>query len=365
MGYQALLQNGEIISPAVDVLEGRITYHESNRIYRGVTGTCPHCLSLRNSETDNLTMQAALSVADLSVHYVSACIRGDRMDRMMYFAHRPGFWKSTGTCRLCSDARLRHHAAAVRVIGRWAEHQWPNSTVRAEMRINVKGALPTTFQPDVSIHSQDGKPVACIEYQRSAENFLDFTARHELRLSQFPEVLWFFDRPIYRRSAHHRDYLHDRGSRFFKTWTNEEGRLIYEQGRPVERKRRPIKAALRSPEPCSEANLIRALERQQSQQKNDDMVPDQSLNMQLLSESHRSSLIEHAPVRFYRQSIPQTVSSAEWVKRAVSALNVSPHKRHIPDIESWLRRNGSPSISKTRLISIIKQMPDEAMPTLF
>lgn len=261
MGFQALLPDGSTIAPAVDVLQGLLSPGDANTRYRRVTGSCPHCQQLRDSQagTDNARIQQALSIADLTVHYVSASIQRGVMTRIMHFAHRRGFLQSPDACLLCRNADLAHHAAAVQVIGRWAQKQWPAATVKAEMRITVPGTPPSRFQPDISIVAADGTPIACIEYQRSHERFDDFVRRDTLRRTQFDTVIWFMCAGTYGRSAQHRDYLHTLNRTFYRCWVEREtGQLQYEEGRP------PSKTPRAAKEPtldgCSESSLIRVLE---------------------------------------------------------------------------------------------------------
>lgn len=280
MGYEAILSTGEVIAPAVDFLDKQITAAQANKLYRGVTGTCSHCLALRRSlqGTDNLTILAALSQDDLPVHYVSAVLSGERVDRIMHFAHRAGYWNDATSCRICSDSRLVYHGAAVQVIARWARKQWPGSTVQAELRISAKGAPPSSFRPDIAVHDATGKPIACIEYQRSGENFHAFLERDRVRLAEFPQVLWFFDRGVYHRSAQHRNYLHDAGRQFFKTWTDPQTlQLNYDEGAPHKAKA-PAVPRYKELGPCSESSLVRGLERHDVVRKGPP-VPDTSLDM--------------------------------------------------------------------------------------
>jgi len=262
MGFQAILPSGELIAPAVDVLEGKISPQRANDRYRRITGTCPHCQQLRDSQigTDNARIQAALSVADLTVHYRSASLdRSGAMIRIMHFAHRPGFLKLDGACLLCRSADLTRHAAGVKVIGRWCEKHWPGSRVVAEMQIVVPGAPPETFRPDISVHAADGTPIACIEYQRSAEPFEAFLARDQVRRKEFPDVRWFFSAGVYARSRRHREYLADGGRDFYYTRIDpESGRLLMEDGAaPVWR----TPQVQRDPSAwgCSESSLLRAM----------------------------------------------------------------------------------------------------------
>jgi len=260
MGFQALLPSGDLIAPAVDVLDGIVTAQQANDTYRGVTGTCPHCQELRDHQwgTDNAHVLAALSQADLSVRFKRAHIIDGRMVRIMHFAHRPGFLKTDGACLLCRNADLAQHAAAVKVIGRWAQKQWPTCTVKAEMQVVVPGAPPTTFRPDISIIDPTGRKLACIEYQRTRESFDAFVARDTARLQEFAEVLWFFHSSNYGRSHQHRDYLADRSRRFFKTWVDPETHALQCQDgeRPVRRDRQ---AANQDLPKCSEQSLLKAI----------------------------------------------------------------------------------------------------------
>lgn len=263
MGFQARLEDGTVIAPAVEVLSGRLTPEQANRKYKGVTGVCPQCTALRRRQqgTDNAAIQAALSIADLSVDFVPAVIQQGEMKRIPHFSHRPGFLQTDAASLLCRESKLGLHAAAVEVIGEWAREMWRDCTVRAELNVVAPGTPPQTFRPDVAIHDADGSPVACIEYQRTAETFDAFKERHELRLTQFPEVVWFFGPGAYMRSGNHRQYLAIRRHRFARCWLDPETQgLRYEWGRPPAPVREPVpehKAA-----PCSEASLIRALERQ-------------------------------------------------------------------------------------------------------
>jgi hypothetical protein len=262
MGFQALLPGGEIISPAVDVLDGLLTPQEANSTYRGASGICPHCQQMREQQagTDNWRVLAALSAADLTVRYRSASIDQGRMTRLMHFAHKAGFLESPGACLLCRSGDLAHHATAVKVIGRWAQKQWPGASVTAEMQVVTPGTPPTLFRPDISITSADGTPIACIEYQRTPEGFQSFTNRDDVRLKEFPQVLWFFAQGAYNKSGQHRDYLDDRGRAFHRCWVDgETARLMHDEGR--RRVERPKEPEGRTLDGCSEYTLLRSLDR--------------------------------------------------------------------------------------------------------
>lgn len=281
MGFQAILPSGEVIAPAVDVLEGLLRPSQANAQYKGATGTCPHCQELRDAQagTDNLQVQQALSVADLTVRFRRAYLDGERMVRVMHFAHRAGFLSSPGACLLCRDNQLAHHAAAVKVIGRWAERHWPGCTVKAEMQIVIPGAPPVQFRPDVSVVDAAGNRVACIEYQRSKESFEAFRARDELRCKEFGEVLWFFRTGAYGSSLDHRDYLADRGRRFFKAFTDPETqRLQYQEGeRPI--RRAPL-GRDHTLEACSESSLLRAIDPPDRSRSGEQLGINTSLEME-------------------------------------------------------------------------------------
>jgi hypothetical protein len=242
---------------------------------------CPHCQELRDAQagTDNLQVQQALSIADLSVNFKRAYLDGERMVRVMHFAHRAGFLSSPGACLLCRDNQLAHHAAAVKVIGRWAERHWPGCTVKAEMQIIIPGAPPVQFRPDVSVIDATGNRVACIEYQRSKESFEAFKARDELRCSEFGEVLWFFRTGAYGSSHDHRDYLADRSRRFFKVFTDPETECLqYQEGqRPVRREHRGSDHSL---EACSESSLLRAIDPPERSRSGERLGINTSLEMQ-------------------------------------------------------------------------------------
>jgi hypothetical protein len=261
VGFQAILADGSVIAPAVDVLAGVIKASLANERYRGVSGTCPHCQQLRDQQagTDNPLVQAALSIADLTVRFRRAQLEGDQMVRIMHFAHARGFLASPGACMLCRDSNLAHHGAAVQVIGRWAQQHWPGAMVKAEMQVVAPGTPPTLFRPDVSVIDAAGRRVACIEYQRTKESFESFKARDEARCREFGEVLWFFHAGAYGKSWDHRDYLADRGRRFFRTWTEREsGQLMREEGeRPTRRQARNRDHDLAA---CSEASLMRVID---------------------------------------------------------------------------------------------------------
>lgn len=262
MGFQALLPGGEIISPAVDVLAGLLKPEQANERYRGTTGTCPHCQSLRASQagTDNIRVQAALSIADLSVSYRCASIDQGVMKRVMHFAHRPGFLQSPDACLLCKNGDLAHHAKAVEVICRWARAQWPGAAVVPEAQVKTPGAPPILFRPDISVTGADGKAIACIEYQRTPEGFQAFTTRDGVRLKEFPQVLWFFAQGAYNKSGQHRDYLHDRSRAFYRCWVEDEtGQLRYSDGN--RRSAQPKDPIERTVDGCSEASLLRNLDR--------------------------------------------------------------------------------------------------------
>lgn len=261
MGFQCILPGGELIQPGVDVLAGAIKASLANKRYWRVSGTCPHCQQLRDQQagTDNPLVQAALSIADLTVRFKRAQLDGERQVRIMHFAHARGFLAPPGSCLLCRDNNLAHHGAAVQVIGKWAQQHWPAATVKAEMQVVAPGTPPTMFRPDVSVIGPSGERVACIEYQRTKESFESFKARDEVRLKEFSEVLWFFHAGTYGKSWDHRDYLADRGRRFFRTWTEREnGQLMHEEGeRPMRRQSRDKGHDLTA---CSEASLMRVID---------------------------------------------------------------------------------------------------------
>ena len=294
MGFQAILADGSVIAPAVDVLDGLLKPSQANAKYKGTTGMCPHCQELRDAQagTDNLQVQQALSIADLSVNFKRAYLDGERMVRVMHFAHRAGFLSSPGACLLCRDNQLAHHAAAVKVIGRWAERHWPGCTVKAEMQIIIPGAPPVQFRPDVSVIDATGNRVACIEYQRSKESFEAFKARDELRCSEFGEVLWFFRTGAYGSSLDHRDYLADRSRRFFKAFTDPETeRLQYEPGkRPMRRDHRGRDHRL---EACSESSLLRAIDPPERSRSGERLGINTSLEMQEVRSPRPTRLPDH------------------------------------------------------------------------
>ena len=262
MGFQCVLPAGELIQPAVEVLGGRLTPQEANERYRGAVGVCPDCMALRaiQAGTDNLTIQAALSIADLRVRFRSASFDdARRMTRIMHFAHLPGRGEQTGASALCRGGPdMAQHAAAVQVLGQWARQKWPGCTVTAEMKVIVPGAPPSAFRPDVAVHDSLGEPVACIEYQRSQESFASFLDRDRLRLRQFPEVLWFFAGRVYDNSGEHCDELARQRRPFFYCRVSPDGQLVYEHGRGRQRHQPTHRG--RDLIGCSEAGLVRLLE---------------------------------------------------------------------------------------------------------
>jgi hypothetical protein len=303
VGFQAILADGSVIAPGVDVLDGLLKPSQANAKYKGTTGMCPHCQELRDAQagTDNLQVQQALSIADLSVNFKRAYLDGERMVRVMHFAHRAGFLSSPGACLLCRDNQLAHHAAAVKVIGRWAERHWPGCTVKAEMQIIIPGAPPVQFRPDVSVINATGNRVACIEYQRSKESFEAFKARDELRCSEFGEVLWFFRTGAYGSSLDHRDYLADRSRRFFKAFTDPEtGQLQFQDGeRPV---RRASLGRGHTLEACSESSLLRAIDPPERASNGDRLWINTSMEMQEVRRSTRASDLTDAERAFVWRS---------------------------------------------------------------
>ena len=290
MGFQAILADGSVIAPAVDVLDGLLKPSQANAKYKGTTGMCPHCQELRDAQagTDNLQVQQALSIADLSVNFKRAYLDGERMVRVMHFAHRAGFLSSPGACLLCRNNQLAHHAAAVKAVGKWAERHWPGCTVKAEMQIIIPGAPPVQFRPDVSVIDATGNRVACIEYQRSKESFEAFKARDELRCSEFGEVLWIFRTGAYGSSLDHRDYLADRSRRFFKAFTDPEtGQLQCQEGeRPM---RRASLGRDHTLEACSESSLLRAIDPPDRASNGDRLWINTSMEMQEVRRPIRAS----------------------------------------------------------------------------
>ncbi len=281
MGFQCLLPCGELIQPGVDVLSDTLTAQEANQRYRGISGVCPDCMALRAAQegTDNLTIQAAFSIADLQIHFRSASINGQgHMTRIMHFAHLPGRGEGSALCR--GGADLAQHAAAVQVLGQWSRQEWPGCTVTAEMKVIVPGSPPSMIRPDVAIHDSHGNPVACIEYQRSQESFPSFLERDRLRRQQFPEVLWFFAGSVYGNSGNHRDELHRQRRPFYRCWVTVEGKLQYRRGEPSQRY--TSTPGSRDLIGCSEAGLVRALEdHNASRSKRQFETPiDPSLGMQ-------------------------------------------------------------------------------------
>lgn len=303
MGFQAILADGSVIAPAVDVLDGLLKPSQANAKYKGTAGTCPHCQELRDAQagTDNLQVQQALSIADLSVSFKRAYLDGERMVRVMHFAHRAGFLSSPGACLLCRDNQLAHHAAAVKAIGHWAERHWPGCTVKAEMQIIIPGAPPVQFRPDVSVIDATGNRVACIEYQRSKESFEAFKARDELRCSEFGEVLWFFRTGAYGSSLDHRDYLADRSRRFFKAFTDPEtGQLQCQEGeRPVRRASLGMGHTLKA---CSESSLLRAIDPPDRASNGDRLYINTSMEMQEVRRPTRASGLTEAECAFVWRS---------------------------------------------------------------
>lgn len=359
MGFQAILQDGSVIAPAVEVLDGILKPRQANNQYRGVSGTCPHCRQLRDQQfgTDNLHVQQALSVADLTVGFRCAVMGdGDCMVRVMHFAHRPGFLASPGACLLCRNNQLAHHAAAVKVIGRWAERHWPGCTVRAEMQILVPGAPPVQFRPDISVTDPTGRRVACIEYQRTKEDFVSFKARDELRCSEFGEALWFFHAAAYSKSLDHRDYLASHGRRFFKTWIDQEtGGLQYEEG--VRGVRRAPSHADHQLGACSEESLLRAIDPPERKLSKESLHINTALDMKRAGtgegnrpkagDGNRPKAVERAAVRAApapltaldriknARRIGQQPSMADRIAAAIDAGNWTPQ-----NIQRWDHSQG-------------------------
>lgn len=325
MGFQAILDDGSVIAPAVDVLDGLLKPSQANAKYKGVTGMCPHCQELRDAQagTDNLQVQQALSVADLSVNFKRAYLDGERMVRVMHFAHRAGFLSSPGACLLCRDNQLAHHAAAVKVIGRWAERHWPGCTVKAEMQIKIPGAPPVQFRPDVSVIDATGNRVACIEYQRSKESFEAFKARDELRCSEFGEVLWFFRTGAYGSSLDHRDYLADRSRRFFKAFTDPDtGQLQCEPGlRPV---RRASLGRDHTLESCSESSLLRAIDPPDRASNGDRLWINTSLDLGLATR-------QTAPTNARDNREVSVLTVTDRVRAAIQGLD----NEYLDSIDGW------------------------------
>lgn len=323
MGFQAILADGSVIAPAVDVLDGLLRPSQVNAKYKGITGMCPHCQELRDAQagTDNIQVQQALSTADLSVNFKRAYLDGERMVRVMHFAHRAGFLSSAGACLLCRDNQLAHHAAAVKVIGRWAERHWPGCTVKAEMQIIIPGAPPVQFRPDVSVVDATGNRVACIEYQRSKESFEAFKARDELRCSEFGEVLWFFRTGAYGSSLDHRDYLADRGRRFFKAFTDPEtGQLQYQEGeRPV---RRASLGRGHTLEACSESSLLRAIDPPERASNGDRLWINTSMEMREVRRPEQGT----APDKWRRE--PDDLFGSFWkpLEKGQAQAETDKHK---------------------------------------
>lgn len=267
MGFQALLSDGNVIAPAVEVLSRRMTAREADDAYRGTAGICPDCLRRRLGlrEIDNAHIQRALLEADLTVKYRSAAYDQGRMTRIMHFAHRAGFLKGDDLSQGCSCPNMAYHAAAVQVLGRWAQDEWPMATVEAGMTIVEPGTPPQQYRPDVSVLDFMGRPVACIEYQRTAEGFGEFMQRHELRCRQFPIVRWFFAGGAYLKSRDHRIYLNEHGHTFYRCWVDpDNGALVAEEGKAPLGAKRP-RSQTRGLAECSEASLIRALEQREEQ----------------------------------------------------------------------------------------------------
>ena len=347
MGYQALLSDNSIIQPAVDVLEGIITPVQANRTYKGVTGKCPHCLALRDTYAESMSasLRNALSTADLTVGYRCAHIVDGSMLRIMHFAHRPGFMQTDAASALCRGGELAYHAAALEVIASWASTEWYGGTIRKELRVTIPGAPPETFRPDCSIYAADGTPVACIEYQRSMETFDNFRRRHEVRLQEFPNVLWFFETGIYGRSPEHRRYLAKRAEPFFRCWVDaESGRLVAEPGRPPSLRHRV--EATNGPEKCSIASLINAYERQEFVQ----VVREQemhgintSLPMQVSKGAERAA--RPAPSTPSSSIIPWppgTPSNYQMLQFTLAHLGLTPTRSNEDPVYAWLQKHGRP-----------------------
>lgn len=238
MGYRAKLSDGTIIQPAVEVLANRMTPQQANKEFFGVRGTCPDCQATfdRLKYTDHAGTQQGLSRLDmaraLEVHYTSACIVDNVMMRTMHMTHLPN--PDQELSRLCADHKLAHHAGVVQVIGEWAAKAYPDCIVEVEMVIVHDGAPPETFKPDIcGFDRETGKPVFCIEYQRSYETFRAFQRRHELRHKQFDKVYWYFDSGIYNRARSHRTFLYEREEDFYVCKTDKvTGQLIRDDGEP-------------------------------------------------------------------------------------------------------------------------------------
>lgn len=92
--------------------------------------------------------------------------------------------------------------------------------------------------------------------------------RHQIRGSEWGQVIWFFDRKIYNRSStiEARDWLYGHRQPFYECWVDEVSLVLQVEhgtfGHSVIAPKVARKLVAHQPKPCSQADVIRELEAQ-------------------------------------------------------------------------------------------------------
>lgn len=277
--------DGVEVTPAVDVLAGRMTVEEADDLFIEIvrdekgkdrevraSGICPYCEN-RWASMDPLEqgkLMEALQRSEWDVSYRRASTRpgpdgGLVVAAVMCFCHKRGFAKAFGGSSPCSQPG-NVHEAVVRALAQAYQHDLgPDYTVTPEKTFTFKGPKPVDYRPDISIIGPDGEKAIAIEFQRSREDVEGFRLRHSIRAREWAEVVWFFDKRIYNAptTTHARNLLWDAQIPFFQAWVDAENqRLQVEEGTRHDGGR-SRKSPL--PQGCSDGRLINALEREQEQ----------------------------------------------------------------------------------------------------
>jgi hypothetical protein len=268
MTFRAILDDGKEHKPVLLLLTGQMTPKQIDKEYTKKCGLCPDCEGFfaLNDQGDSSTYAAAMAGKDRTVayrrgHYLSGT---DDLLTQMHFAHKKGYLLSgLAPCSRCTLRQLIHQEAVEAIAHQYRKDMPKGFRVDAECQFVKPGTPPETYRPDIVVFNAFEGRHTCIEYQRSPEAFESFVHRHELRGSEWGNVIWFFDERIWERNStcQARDWLFDNGQTFYKCWVDEDTmQLQVEEGtfatavvKEVKGKRRLKKFV---PKICSIADIV-------------------------------------------------------------------------------------------------------------
>lgn len=226
MTFRAILDDGKVHAPLQYLLRRKMTPRQVDKEYSGTIGMCPDCEAFfaENNPFDGSTFAAAVLDKDRRVRYRCGCYSGEQILRQMHFKHAAGYL-ADGLIAPCTNVNRALHTEAVAAIASFYEDDLPPGfKVVPECQFVKAGTPPETYRPDIAITNQFGGKYMCVEYQRRSERFESLVHRHEVRASEWGQVVWFFDRAIWELSStkQARDWLWQNRQDFYVCWVDEQ-----------------------------------------------------------------------------------------------------------------------------------------------